>query len=34
MIMKPVDNLSIYGAYSVSYLPASGDQFSSLTAAP
>jgi catecholate siderophore receptor len=25
-----VENLSIYGAYSVSYLPASGDQFSSL----
>jgi catecholate siderophore receptor len=31
VIVKPVDNLSIYGAYSVSYLPASGDQFSSLT---
>jgi catecholate siderophore receptor len=30
VIFKPVDNLSIYGAYSVSYLPASGDQFSSL----
>ncbi|HET7848112.1 MAG TPA: TonB-dependent siderophore receptor, partial [Pseudolabrys sp.] len=30
VIVKPVDNLSIYGAYSVSYLPASGDQFSSL----
>jgi len=31
VIVKPVDNLSIYGMYSVSYLPASGDQFSSLT---
>jgi catecholate siderophore receptor len=31
VIVKPVDNVSIYGAYSVSYLPASGDQFSSLT---
>jgi len=31
IIFKPVDNLSIYGAYSISYLPASGDQFSSLT---
>lgn len=31
VIVKPVDNLSIYTAYSVSYLPASGDQFSSLT---
>jgi catecholate siderophore receptor len=30
IIVKPVDNLSIYGAYSISYLPASGDQFSSL----
>jgi catecholate siderophore receptor len=30
VIFKPVDNLSIYGAYSISYLPASGDQFSSL----
>ncbi|MGB7260035.1 MAG: TonB-dependent siderophore receptor [Pseudolabrys sp.] len=30
VIVKPVENLSIYGAYSVSYLPASGDQFSSL----
>jgi catecholate siderophore receptor len=31
IIFKPVDNMSIYAAYSVSYLPASGDQFSSLT---
>jgi catecholate siderophore receptor len=30
VIVKPVDNLSIYGAYSISYLPASGDQFSAL----
>jgi catecholate siderophore receptor len=30
VIGKPVDNLSIYGAYSISYLPASGDQFSAL----
>jgi catecholate siderophore receptor len=29
-IVKPLENLSIYAAYSVSYLPASGDQFSSL----
>ncbi|HEX7792677.1 MAG TPA: TonB-dependent siderophore receptor [Afipia sp.] len=28
IIVKPLDNLSIYGAYSISYLPASGDQFS------
>jgi catecholate siderophore receptor len=33
VIVKPVENLSIYGAYSISYLPASGDQFSSLTPA-
>jgi catecholate siderophore receptor len=31
IIVKPVDSLSIYTAYSVSYLPATGDQFSSLT---
>ncbi|MGB6349400.1 MAG: TonB-dependent receptor, partial [Pseudolabrys sp.] len=30
VIVKPVENLSIYGAYSISYLPASGDQFSAL----
>jgi len=30
VILKPADNLSFYGAYSISYLPASGDQFSSL----
>jgi catecholate siderophore receptor len=31
VIVKPRDNLSLYAAYSVSYLPASGDQFSALT---
>ncbi|HTS42403.1 MAG TPA: TonB-dependent siderophore receptor [Xanthobacteraceae bacterium] len=31
LIVKPMRDLSIYGAYSISYLPASGDQFSSLT---
>ena len=30
IIVKPADNLSIYTSYSVSYLPASGDQFSAL----
>jgi catecholate siderophore receptor len=32
LIVKPVDNLSIYGSYAVSYLPASGDQFTTLSA--
>ena len=31
VIGKPMDNMSIYALYSVSYLPASGDQFSALT---
>ena len=31
VIFKPEENLSVYGAYSVSFLPASGDQFSALT---
>jgi catecholate siderophore receptor len=31
IIFKPVTQLSIYGNYSVSHLPSSGDQFSSLT---
>jgi catecholate siderophore receptor len=31
IVFKPVTVLSIYGSYSVSYLPSSGDQFSSLT---
>ena len=32
LVLKPVEPLSIYGSYSVSYLPSSGDQFGSLTA--
>jgi len=31
VVLKPTDDLSIYGSYSRSYLPQSGDQFSSLT---
>ena len=31
IVFKPFTALSIYGSYSVSYLPSSGDQFSSLT---
>lgn len=31
VIFKPVDNVSLYSAYSISYLPASGDQFSALS---
>jgi catecholate siderophore receptor len=31
LIVKPIDAVSLYGSYSVSYLPSSGDQFSSLT---
>lgn len=30
VIVKPMDSLSLYTAYSISYLPASGDQFSTL----
>ena len=30
VIVKPMENMSIYTAYSISYLPASGDQFSAL----
>jgi catecholate siderophore receptor len=30
VIVKPVDNLSIYSAYSISNLPSAGDQFSAL----
>jgi catecholate siderophore receptor len=26
--LKPIDSLSIYTAYSISYLPTSGDEFS------
>jgi catecholate siderophore receptor len=31
ILVKPITLLSIYASYSVSYLPSSGDQFSSLT---
>jgi catecholate siderophore receptor len=31
VVVKPNPSLSIYGSHSVSYLPSSGDQFSSLT---
>ncbi|HKO44085.1 MAG TPA: TonB-dependent siderophore receptor [Pyrinomonadaceae bacterium] len=31
LVFKPVAQLSLYTSYSVSYLPSSGDQFSSLT---
>ena len=31
IVYKPIRLLSVYGSYSVSYLPGSGDQFSSLT---
>ncbi len=31
VVIKPVETVSLYGSYSVSYLPSSGDQFSSLT---
>ena len=31
VVYKPIVPLSIYGSYTVSYLPSSGDQFSSLT---
>jgi catecholate siderophore receptor len=31
VVYKPVAPVSVYGSYSVSYLPSSGDQFSSLT---
>ena len=30
VIVKPVENVSLYGSYSVSYLPSAGDQFSTL----
>ncbi len=32
IILKPIVSLSLYASYGVSYLPSSGDQFSSLTA--
>ena len=31
VVFKPLTNLSTYASYSISYLPSSGDQFSSLT---
>ena len=31
LVIKPIDRVSIYSSYSVSFLPSSGDQFSSLT---
>ncbi|HEV7698595.1 MAG TPA: TonB-dependent siderophore receptor [Pyrinomonadaceae bacterium] len=31
LVVKPVTAVSLYGSYSVSFLPSSGDQFSSLT---
>ena len=31
VVVKPIAPVSVYGSYSVSYLPSSGDQFSSLT---
>ena len=31
MVIKPIARMSLYGNYSVSYLPSSGDQFASLT---
>lgn len=32
VVVKPITPLSLYGSYSVAYLPNSGDQFASLTA--
>ncbi len=32
LVVKPMEPLSVYGSYGVSYLPSSGDQFASLTA--
>jgi catecholate siderophore receptor len=32
LVFKPIARVSLYSTYSVSYLPSSGDQFSSLTA--
>jgi catecholate siderophore receptor len=31
LVIKPVEAVSFYGSYSISYLPSSGDQFASLT---
>ena len=30
VVIKPIDPLSLYGSYSISYLPSSGDQFGAL----
>ena len=30
VVVKPVENVSFYGSYSISYLPSAGDQFSTL----
>lgn len=32
LVVKPVDQVSFYGSYSVAYLPSSGEQFASLNA--
>lgn len=32
VVVKPVDEVSVYASYSVSYLPSSGDQFNGLSA--
>jgi catecholate siderophore receptor len=32
VVIKPVTQLSVYGSYSISFLPGAGDQFSSLAA--
>jgi catecholate siderophore receptor len=32
LVIKPAESASLYGSYSVSYLPSSGDQFTSLSA--
>jgi len=32
VVIKPIDPLSLYASYSISYLPASGDQFGALNA--
>lgn len=32
LVLKPVEAVSVYSSYTISYLPSSGDQFSSLTA--
>ncbi len=31
LVYKPIERVSMYGSYTMSYLPSSGDQFSSLT---